>query len=95
MALGATVVIAEIDHPAGRLVDSRLAASCSPDPVAVVPTDARDQARAERPVADVSDRFGKIDFVVNNVSVAPVGSPVWGVAIGDGDRATLVPVLRC
>jgi 3-oxoacyl-[acyl-carrier protein] reductase len=49
--------------------------------------DLTDPAAAERLVADVVGRFGRIDVLVNNAGMAQVGAPDTGGRFVDGDAA--------
>ena len=70
VADGASVVIADIDMDEARAVEARCGAKS-----AAVECDVRDEAQCEAAVAEAVQRFGRLDFMVNNagyIIYAPV-----------------------
>lgn len=68
---GATVVIADIDEEAGRAIVADIRRNG--DDVAFEKLDVADEAAWDEVVAAIVARFGKLDVLVNNAGIAPVG----------------------
>jgi NAD(P)-dependent dehydrogenase (short-subunit alcohol dehydrogenase family) len=90
--LEATVVVAEIDEAAGRRAALTLGSGRPEGRLLVIPTDVTDDASVERMVSRVLARFGRIDAVINNATVATAGQTVWETPIADWDASYLVNV---
>jgi NAD(P)-dependent dehydrogenase (short-subunit alcohol dehydrogenase family) len=74
--LGADVVIAEIDEAKGARAAESLGAEFGTDRVLFVKTDVGDEASVEQLYAKCIRRFGKVDVVLNNATVAVLGKVV-------------------
>lgn len=84
LALGARVVIAEIDEQLASKAEMELGGAFSKDRVMAVPTDVGNEAAVARLADRVAERFGQVDVVINNATVTPMGA-VWDVAIDQWD----------
>jgi NAD(P)-dependent dehydrogenase (short-subunit alcohol dehydrogenase family) len=84
--LGAHVVIAEINQHTGRDAAARLAEEWGADTVTFVQTDVGDQRSVDRLARRVLRSLGKVDIVLNNATIAPLGA-VKDVAIRDWDAS--------
>ena len=71
--LGANVVIAEINAQSGALAQERLAAEFGPESVLFVHTDVGDENSVQTLAAQAVQRFGKVDVVLNNATIAVLG----------------------
>ena len=71
--LGARVVIAEINETNGKQAAEKLAAEFEPGRVAFVSTDVGDEARVNNLYQEAVGRFGKVDVVLNNATIAVLG----------------------
>jgi NAD(P)-dependent dehydrogenase (short-subunit alcohol dehydrogenase family) len=87
--LGATVVIAELDRELGRQARQLLGESSSTR-FAFVETDVGDESSVSRLLAEVVNRFGKVDAVLNNATYAPSGMAVAEAPIEAWDRSYAV-----
>ncbi|NIV74617.1 MAG: SDR family NAD(P)-dependent oxidoreductase, partial [Gammaproteobacteria bacterium] len=67
-AAGAHVAVADIDPAAGNAVVEEIAAQGGPDALSV-PTDVGDLEQIDRMVATTTERFGRLDVLVNNAGV--------------------------
>lgn len=58
------------------------------DPTAVVPLDVRDEAEVKRTIAELAERWGRLDIMVNNAGMFPGGSileltrEAWDAVLG-------------
>jgi NAD(P)-dependent dehydrogenase (short-subunit alcohol dehydrogenase family) len=86
LALGARVVIAEIDEQLASKAEMDLGGAFGKDRVMAVPTDVGDEAAVARLADRVVERFGQVDIVINNATVTPMGA-VWDVAIDRWDHS--------
>jgi NAD(P)-dependent dehydrogenase (short-subunit alcohol dehydrogenase family) len=84
--LGANGVIAEINAPAGRQAAEKLGAEFSVERVLFVPTDVGDEASVQNLYREAVQRFGKVDAVLNNATVAALGTVV-DLPIEEWDRS--------
>ena len=71
--LGANVVIAEINAPNGTQAAEKLAVEFDPERVFFVPTDVGDEASVQSLYRQAMERFGKVDVVLNNATIAVLG----------------------
>jgi NAD(P)-dependent dehydrogenase (short-subunit alcohol dehydrogenase family) len=71
--LGANVVIAEINAQAGRRAAKQLDEEFDGNRVLFVPTDVGDEASVTHLAEAAVERFGKVDGVLNNATIAPLG----------------------
>jgi NAD(P)-dependent dehydrogenase (short-subunit alcohol dehydrogenase family) len=71
--LGAKVVIAEINSLTGAQAAERLGAEFDPQRVLFVPSDVGDEASVQELAAQAVRRFGKVDGVINNATIAVLG----------------------
>jgi NAD(P)-dependent dehydrogenase (short-subunit alcohol dehydrogenase family) len=71
--LGANVVIAEINAQSGASAQERLAAEFDPERVLFVHTDVGDESSVQALAARAAQRFGKVDVVLNNATIAVLG----------------------
>jgi NAD(P)-dependent dehydrogenase (short-subunit alcohol dehydrogenase family) len=85
--LGARVVVAELDERSGADAGERLAREWPPESSTFVATDVSDEASVGRLKAITEDRFGHVDVVVNNATVAAVGRRVHETDVEDWDRS--------
>jgi NAD(P)-dependent dehydrogenase (short-subunit alcohol dehydrogenase family) len=83
--LGARVIIAEIDQRKGNNAAQRLGAEFGADNVLFVPTDVGNEEDVQCLAREAQHRFGQVDVVLNNATLAPHGKPVPESAIGDWD----------
>jgi NAD(P)-dependent dehydrogenase (short-subunit alcohol dehydrogenase family) len=72
--LGANVVIAEIDPGTGAQAAGKLGAEFDPGRVLFVRTDVGDEASVQELAAQSLNRFGKVDAVINNATIAVLGT---------------------
>jgi NAD(P)-dependent dehydrogenase (short-subunit alcohol dehydrogenase family) len=72
--LGANVVIAEINAQTGAQAAEKLGAAFGPQRVMFVPTDVGDEASVHELAAQAIRRFGKVDVVINNATIAVLGT---------------------
>jgi len=83
--LGARVVIAEVDKRKGDEAAQRLADEFGSEAVFFVPTDVGDEDDVQRLAREAQRRFGQVDVVLNNATLAPHGKPVYETSIKDWD----------
>ncbi len=72
--LGANVVLAEVNPQTGPEAERALAAEFGLERVVCVPTDIGDEHSVEALAQAVVRRFGKVDIVLNNATVAVLGA---------------------
>ena len=84
LCLGANVVIAEIDPGLATSAETELTKEFDPDRVLAVQTDVGDEADVARMAETAIARFGRVDIVINNATVTPMGA-VWDVPIDQWD----------
>lgn len=84
--LGAKVVIAEIDRHKGKEAETRLNAEFAPGVAFFVATDVGDERSIARLRREAQRRYGKVDIVINNATVAPLGA-VKDVPVEDWDAS--------
>ncbi len=72
--LGCRVVLAEINEADGVAAADRLEAEFGRGRIAFVRTDVGDEAQVARLAAEAVRRFGKVDIVLNNATVFPIGA---------------------
>src|SRR5574339_498837 len=84
--LGASVIIAEIDQARGLQAHEMLAAEFDQDRVLFVPTDVGDETSVQTLYEESILRFGKVDAVINNATIAVLGE-VKDLAIEEWDRS--------
>jgi NAD(P)-dependent dehydrogenase (short-subunit alcohol dehydrogenase family) len=72
--LGASVVIAEINAANGSQAAERLAAQFEPGRVAFIRTDVGDEASVQNLYHESIQRFGRVDAVLNNATIAVLGT---------------------
>ncbi|MBF6223221.1 SDR family oxidoreductase [Nocardia abscessus] len=78
---GATVVVCDIDE-----ITARATASLLGSPAYPIAADVADRTRMEQVVAEVVQRFGRLDVVVANAGVTPVPATVRTLDPADFDR---------
>jgi NAD(P)-dependent dehydrogenase (short-subunit alcohol dehydrogenase family) len=83
--LGARVVSAEVDKPKGTEAAQRLAVEFGADNVLCVLTDVGHEEDVQRLAREAQRRFGQVDVVLNNATLAPHGKPVHESSIEDWD----------
>jgi NAD(P)-dependent dehydrogenase (short-subunit alcohol dehydrogenase family) len=88
--LGASVTVAEIDPVLGASALQRLEAEFSDPAVLLVETDVSDQASVTHMVDATLARFGPVDILINNATIAPVGRSVGETPIAGWDRSYAV-----
>lgn len=84
--LGANVVIAEINGTNGAQAETNLAAEFEPRRVGFVCTDVGDEASVQSLYQQSVQRFGKVDVVLNNATIAVLGA-VKDLPIEDWDAS--------
>ncbi len=72
--LGASVVIAEINPQSGARAAARLSEEFDPARVLFVPTDVGDEASVQHLADESIRKFGKVDVVFNNATIAVLGT---------------------
>jgi NAD(P)-dependent dehydrogenase (short-subunit alcohol dehydrogenase family) len=72
--LGANVVIAEVNSHTGVQAAEKLGSEWDPDRVLFVQTDVGDEASVSELAARATRRFGKVDAVINNATIAVLGT---------------------
>ena len=82
--LGASVVIAEIDHGLVTSAETDLAKEFDPGRILAIQSDVGDEADVARMAETAIARFGRVDIVINNATVTPMGA-VWDVPIDRWD----------
>jgi NAD(P)-dependent dehydrogenase (short-subunit alcohol dehydrogenase family) len=83
--LGARVIIAELDTHKGTEAAQRLAAELGAENLLFVQTDVGNEEDVQRLAREAQRRFGKVDVVLNNATLAPHGKPVHESSIEDWD----------
>jgi NAD(P)-dependent dehydrogenase (short-subunit alcohol dehydrogenase family) len=86
LCLGACVVIAEIDEQLAHRAETELGTQFDPARVLAIPVDVGDEAGVRRMARKVIERFGRVDIVINNATVTPMGA-VWDVPIDQWDHS--------
>ena len=84
--LGARVVIAEINKTKGKQAKRRLNAEFGSGSVLFVNTDVGNERSVEKLKEQSIKEFGKVDIVINNATVAPLGA-VKDVSIENWDES--------
>ncbi len=84
--LGANVVIAEINEQNGKSAEIGLSAEFDPKKVLFICTDVGDEASVLNLCEMVEAKFGKVDVVINNATIAILGA-VKDVPIGQWDAS--------
>jgi len=84
--LGARVVTAEIGREKGRQAAARLCEEWGADAAIAVHTDVGDERSVARLARRAKRTYGKVDAVINNATVAPLGA-VQDVPVQDWDRS--------
>lgn len=82
---GAVVVAVDIDETAARRTAGELG-----DRAHGIAADVADRARMEEVVAEVADRFGRLDIVVANAGVTPVPATIRTMEPDDFDRVVRI-----
>ena len=82
--LGARVVIAEIDRRSGQAAEERLNREFGAGKALFVHTDVGDEREVENLVRKAERAFDRVDVVINNATIAPLG-PVKEVPIRNWD----------
>lgn len=72
--LGATVVIAEIDHKKGKVSELKLQQEFGEDKVHYYHTDIRSERSVKRLYHKVIQKLGKVDVIINNATIAYTGA---------------------
>lgn len=76
LALGASVVIAEIDAQKGSQAVENLAGIFGDEQVFFIKTDVGDEASVSNLKKQCLDRLEKVDVVINNATIAPLGTVI-------------------
>ena len=71
--LGANVIIAEINEVSGNHAEQLLATEFEPGRVLFVQTDVGDETSVQSLYEASRKRFGKVDVVINNATIATLG----------------------
>ena len=74
LALGAKVVIAEIDAQRGSAAEATLSATFRRKRVCFVHTDVADESSVAQLAEQACRTFGQVDIVINNATIAPLGA---------------------
>ena len=74
--LGARVIIAEVDPKKGSQAESMLRAELGPAAACFILTDIGDEASVEKLAREAFQAYGKVDIVLNNATVAPLGGVI-------------------
>lgn len=74
--LGANVVIAEINEQSGSKAAQALAAEFDQECVQFIPTDVGDETSVQNLYKECVSRFGKVDAVINNATIAVLGKVI-------------------
>jgi NAD(P)-dependent dehydrogenase (short-subunit alcohol dehydrogenase family) len=82
--MGASVVIAEINAKTGKTAAIQLGKEFSPANVLFIQTDVGSESSVSRLARQVMRRFSKVDILINNATVTPLGA-VQDVAIKQWD----------
>jgi len=85
-ALGANVIIAEINQPNGQWAAKQLQTQFGEDRVIFVHTDVGDEQQVARLRTAAEQSFGQVDAVLNNATLAPLGA-VQDLPIQDWDAS--------
>jgi NAD(P)-dependent dehydrogenase (short-subunit alcohol dehydrogenase family) len=72
--LGSRVVIAEINKNTGQTAEAHLCAEFGQGVVTFIQTDVGDERSVQRLVAHSLREFGRVDIVINNATLAPLGA---------------------
>jgi NAD(P)-dependent dehydrogenase (short-subunit alcohol dehydrogenase family) len=89
LSLNAKVIIAEFDEKKVDSTQSELEKSFDKTSFLVQRTDIGDQSSVTQLKDIVKKRFGEVDIIINNATIAPLGY-VWEVPIEDWDRSYAV-----
>jgi NAD(P)-dependent dehydrogenase (short-subunit alcohol dehydrogenase family) len=84
--LGANVIIAEVNETSGKQAESRLAVEFDPGRVLFTHTDVGDEPSIQNLYQKAVARFGKVDGVINNATIASLGK-VTDLSIEQWDRS--------
>ncbi len=84
--LGCRVVIAEVNGANGAAAEGELESEFGPGRALFVPTDVGDEAQVAHLADEARRRFGRVDIVLNNATVFPIG-PVKDKDIAAWDRS--------
>jgi len=82
---GYRVVVADIDNEEAARTATRISAAASPATV-----DVTSEASVRAMVADVLDRMGRIDVLVNNAGIAGTSAPCWELPPGEWERVLAI-----
>jgi len=82
---GYRVVVADIDNEEAARTATRIGAAASPATV-----DVTNEASVRAMVADVLDRMGRIDALVNNAGIAGTSAPCWELPPGEWERVLAI-----
>lgn len=86
LAIGANVVIAEIDAQRGSAAEAALSAAFRPGRACFVHTDVAGEASVAQLAEQACRTFGQVDIVINNATIAPLGA-VHETPISAWDRS--------
>lgn len=84
--LGANVVIAEINMAGGKQAEEKLVGEFGTERILFIPTDVSDEASVKNLYRESLQRFGKVDGVINNATIATLGM-VKDLPIEEWDRS--------
>ena len=82
---GYRVVVADIDNEEAARTATRISSAASPATV-----DVTNEASVRAMVADVLDRMGRIDALVNNAGIAGTSAPCWELPPGEWERVLAI-----
>lgn len=86
VGLGAKVVIAELDAATGAQAADVICSELGTGRAVFIETDVADEESIRRLKSKAEDRFGKVDIVLNNATITPMGA-VRDRPISDWDRS--------
>lgn len=72
--LGATVIIAEINKKKGKDAAERINSELGKELTCFIKTDISSQSKINRLAKKILRRFNKVDIIINNAAVAPLGA---------------------
>jgi NAD(P)-dependent dehydrogenase (short-subunit alcohol dehydrogenase family) len=84
-ALGATVIIAEIDDENGHSAANRIQSELGDGKAQFIHTDVSDENSVRDLATKLSKAYSTVDIIINNATVTPVGMHAWETAVSDWD----------
>jgi NAD(P)-dependent dehydrogenase (short-subunit alcohol dehydrogenase family) len=84
--LGACVIVAEIDEQLAQAAEAQLGREFDPARIVSIRVDIGDEAGVRQMAQQALRRFGRVDIVINNATVTPMGA-AWDVPIEAWDHS--------